>query len=154
MLEDHYARIRMLLQDLCARIRMFEDHCARIRMFMHPPSLTFMRCASKGDLVRENTGWLWAYVPFLGGCVVRSFAPCRLILERELPGQPPTTLFQGFLSALRAPLSIFVGTDRSDRAPDAGSDRQVVAVHEQVGRSHKQTGVVEWSVLCCPWPWP
>jgi ribosomal protein S18 acetylase RimI-like enzyme len=59
-------------------------------------------CPCAGDLVRASTGWLWAYVPVLGGCVVRSFAPCRLILEKTVPGPRPDTIIERFFQACGA----------------------------------------------------
>jgi hypothetical protein len=52
-------------------------------------------CVCTGDLVRASTDWLWGRVPFLGGYVMRSFAPCRLILEKTVAGPRPLTLLEG-----------------------------------------------------------
>ena len=54
--------------------------------------------SSAGDLVRCSTGWLWAYVPFWGGSIVRSFAPCRLLLEKTLPGPRPLSAVESLLA--------------------------------------------------------
>ena len=35
--------------------------------------------ASAGDLVRASTDWMWGRVPFWGGYMMRSFAPCRYL---------------------------------------------------------------------------
>ena len=66
-------------------------------------------CVSRvtGDLVRASTDWLWGRIPFFGGYVMRSFAPCRLILEKTVAGPRPLTRLEGFvehlLKALCAP---------------------------------------------------
>lgn len=81
--------------------------------------------------MRGSTGWLWAYVPVLGGCIVRSFAPCRLILEKTVPGPPPDNIIEGVFQKFGA-----------QRSPSGDTDVQ----KEIVGMVylHPGKGRVQW----------